>query len=430
MRDMVLRFKTIVLCAALLLLCTACGNGAEASVMKLAKTAGTVSVRNEKEKELKPEADMSLYSGYWLGTEKDGYLWINLDSVKLAKLDEESDIEIQKSGKDLEILLNSGNLFFHVTEPLEEDETMNIRTSNMAVGIRGTCGWVRVIESGQIEVYILEGTVECSITDPDTGEILKAAVAEGELARLVWKDGQGAITVEKFTEEEIPFFVAEELGQDPELKEYVEKVLAANVVDTDDENVSGGGDAVDGAEAENGDEPERFITITTNRNELQFVNGNGAGGVIITKRDDLYGAVNLEGEEIVPNGYSVYVRTPNNEGQFALGDGENFIVFDNQGNVVVEMTGIVSIQIAENAVTYGRINADGIHEAGCYDILEGCYTSQTVLTDTSSMIGGTYVTGLRNGEFWYVDGDELRMRRARKDGSIVWTDEAVEAEDV
>ena len=46
---------------------------------------------------------MNLYSGYLLGTEQEGYLWIDLDSVKLAKMDENSRIGIRKSGKELEI---------------------------------------------------------------------------------------------------------------------------------------------------------------------------------------------------------------------------------------------------------------------------------------------------------------------------------------
>lgn len=50
------------------------------------------------------------------------------------------------------------------------------------VGIRGTCGWVRVDE-GEMAVYIIEGTVTCSVSDPDSGEEKTAAVSGGEMAR-------------------------------------------------------------------------------------------------------------------------------------------------------------------------------------------------------------------------------------------------------
>lgn len=38
-----------------------------------------------------------------MGTEEKSHAWIDLDSVKLAKMDEDSEIEIQKEGKALEL---------------------------------------------------------------------------------------------------------------------------------------------------------------------------------------------------------------------------------------------------------------------------------------------------------------------------------------
>ena len=84
--------------------------------------------------------DLGLYNGYGVDTRSESYAWINLDDVKLTKMDQESEIAIQKDGKSLEIEVRSGSLFFNVTEPLKDDETMDIRTSTMLVGIRGTCG--------------------------------------------------------------------------------------------------------------------------------------------------------------------------------------------------------------------------------------------------------------------------------------------------
>ncbi len=441
MRERRVRFKEFSARAAALLtcmvcvLCAACGNGAAATTMKLARVEGEVSVRDEKEKDLTPAEDMNLYSGYQLKTGKESYSYINLDSVKLTKMDEESDVEIQKSGKDLEILLHSGSLFFNVTEPLKEDETMSIRTSNMAVGIRGTCGWVDVPGEGEMYVYILEGTVECSITDPDTGEVAAAqTVTEGESARLVWKDGKAEIIVEKFTKEEIPFFVTAELEKDSGLEEQVGEILAANQEASgngaeDGEGVSGEDGSGEGASGEDGNAVQEPVVITTNVNELEFVNGNGTGNVIVTLRDGMYGAMNLNGEEIVPNKYSTYVRTPNKEGQFALGDGENTFVFDNQGNMVVEIPGLISLQISENAATYSRTNAEGRKEVGCYDMGEGRMTLKMELTDEQWQSNfSAQITGMQNGSFYCSSPGDLRLRQIQKDGSTVWTDEALEAE--
>lgn len=201
--------------AALLLLvfalCTACGGLGRATSIRLARMDGSVNVWNDRQKELDPVEDMGLYSGYQMETQEASYAWINLDSAKLAKMDQTSDIEIRKSKKDLEILLKSGNLYFNVTEPLKEDETMHIRTSTMGVGIRGTCGWVEVPDRNHMVVYILDGTVECAITDPDTQETTTASVSAGQTAVLSTQDGRNTITVEPFGKASVPSFVMGEL---------------------------------------------------------------------------------------------------------------------------------------------------------------------------------------------------------------------------
>lgn len=185
-----------------------------ASVMKLIKTEGSIGINDEEGGNVPLNENMQLYSGYGLKTKTESFAWINLDSAKLAKMDEVSDIEIQKSGKDLAILVNVGNVFFQVTEPLEEDETMEIHTSTMTVGIRGTCGWVEVIDENHMKVYILEGKVECSITEK-SGKVVTAYVSAGEMAEMVLtEDGNGEITTELFDRSRIPGFVQEELDEE------------------------------------------------------------------------------------------------------------------------------------------------------------------------------------------------------------------------
>jgi len=155
--------------------------------MHLRKTEGTVGVSDGEGKDITAKDNLGLYSGYQVGTQAESYAWIDLDSVKLTKLDQDSEIEIKKENKRLEIEVLSGSLFFNVTEPLGEDETMEIRTSSMMVGIRGTCGWVKVLDQYNTMVYVLEGTVWCTITDPVSGR--PVMVAEGEsIAALFPKD--------------------------------------------------------------------------------------------------------------------------------------------------------------------------------------------------------------------------------------------------
>lgn len=206
---------------------------AEGAAMQLMKTEGDVTVSNVSGRNISIIKNMRLYNGYHTNTEETSYAWINLDDEKLIKQDAVSETEVRKSGKKLEILLKSGNLFFDVTEPLEEEETLNIRTSTMVVGIRGTSGWVKVLDRWRSRVYILEGTVTCYVTDPVTGQIKSTTLSGGEMAEFVVyeedQDGERCdILRDGFSEGEIDGFVLVELAGNDAL---CQKIKAASGMD-------------------------------------------------------------------------------------------------------------------------------------------------------------------------------------------------------
>lgn len=214
------RMLALTLAVSMLLSLAACGGGTKATAMHLRKTEGKVSVSDDRGRDLEPREDLGLYSGYGVDTRRESYAWIDLDKVKLTKLDEKSEIEITREGKNLEIEVLSGSLFFNVTEPLAGDETMTIRTSTMVVGIRGTCGWVALSEDEeQLSVYLLEGKVRCEAE----GE--EETVRAGEMA-VMTEDGE--ITVEKFTVADVPAFVMEEIEDD---KDLIDAILDSSGID-------------------------------------------------------------------------------------------------------------------------------------------------------------------------------------------------------
>ena len=180
---------------------------ASAASMFLRKTEGTVAVADAEGADVAPEENLGLYSGYTIGTEEESYAWIDLDKVKLAKLSQNSMAEIVKDGKNLAIDVTSGSLFFNVTEPLADDETMEISTSSLMVGIRGTCGWVT-----QKTVSLLEGTVTVTAGD----EIV--TITAGEQARLT---DDGTLETSELTFGSIPTFVSRELLDDDALQQTV-----------------------------------------------------------------------------------------------------------------------------------------------------------------------------------------------------------------
>lgn len=197
---------TVPALAAVLLL-TACAGGTSAATMHLRKTEGTVAVSDSEGKDVEPQENLGLYSGYGVGTQAESYAWIDLDKVKLAKLDAGSEIEIAKEGKKLEINVKSGSMFFNVTQPLAEDETMDITTSTMMLGIRGTCGWV----SGN-NAALLEGTMTVTAGDQT------ASISAGEMVILTM---DGELEVREFTYENVPGFVEKEILDDSDLEQAV-----------------------------------------------------------------------------------------------------------------------------------------------------------------------------------------------------------------
>lgn len=202
-----------------LLCCTACGAGNTASI-RLSRTEGNVKINNNKGKDITPSEGLKLYDGYEVKTEPAAYAWMELDTSRLAKMDSESQVQIQKEGKHLDILVSQGSLFFNIEEPLNEDETLSIHTSSMMVGIRGTCGWVTMENPEHMKVYLLEGTVSCRIesTDADANDV---SISAWQMADMQLKNGKGIITVNEFTSLDIPGFVAEELeplSQSPDIE--------------------------------------------------------------------------------------------------------------------------------------------------------------------------------------------------------------------
>ena len=238
MRKWKTRALSLFLAALLLALTVLPALAATASTIRLAKTEGTVSVTNTTKRALSTRDNMLLYSGCQVQTRTDSYAWINLDDSKLGKLDASSSAEVRKSGKKQELLLKSGNLYFNVTSPLASDETLNIRTSTMMVGIRGTCGWVKELDEYTTELYLLEGTVQVSSPDPATGGTKTATVNAGEKVTATVRPQGSEITQEKFEVKDIDGFVMEELSQDSDLFTNILEAFGLDVLGTFDGFIS------------------------------------------------------------------------------------------------------------------------------------------------------------------------------------------------
>ena len=196
---------------------------AVAAAIRLTKAEGTVNIKNGDGKKVSRIDKMRLYSGYSLETAESSYAWINLDDVKLIKEDASSKVQVRKSGKNLEVKLEAGALFFNVTEPLKADESLNISTSTMIVGIRGTSGWVRIAADGrEASISLGEGTAQLSVTDPVSGQTKNGVIRGGQEATCVVYPQERAgdkcdILMDGYKVEDIPGFVLYEMVRDVEL---------------------------------------------------------------------------------------------------------------------------------------------------------------------------------------------------------------------
>ena len=208
MKKKVFRINLFLLLILVMLLSASCGKN-RATTMKLIKTDGEVGVENEKGKSVDLIDNLGLYSGYGIDTQTKSFAWIDLDDTKLTKMDEKSDVDIIKDGKKLELIVNSGGLFFNVTKSLEDDESMDIRTSTTICGIRGTCGWV---ESRGDTTYVglLDGKVECSVTVDGKEETV---ILNAKEILIVKEDG--TYEVKELTYKDVPEFVQAEIADEP-----------------------------------------------------------------------------------------------------------------------------------------------------------------------------------------------------------------------
>ena len=155
---------------------------------RLDKFEGEVEIRNASGKKVKFKEGRKLYNGYTVTTE-DGYAWISIDKDRMFKMDNDTQITVQRKKRKMNILIKKGNLFFAINKPLEEDEGLSIRTSTMSTGIRGTLGIVSVTQRNEYfkdtihrdSLNLMEGEIELSYYNDIDEEIVTEIISAGEV---------------------------------------------------------------------------------------------------------------------------------------------------------------------------------------------------------------------------------------------------------
>lgn len=221
-----------VLVFTMLLAVTVMAESYSATTMRLLRYEGSVEIVDESGKSSLVMENIRFNSGQSLHTGSASSASVGMDSTKIVTLDENTKVKFTKKSKEMQLSLSEGSFFLDVSEKLGSDESLDIKTSTMTVGIRGT---IVVVSTYPLEEYqkrlteqtangqaaettslssleetimqasdskgglvsvigVLEGNVEMDYKD-ETGKNVSLKVSGGQKATLLDSDENGKADV-------------------------------------------------------------------------------------------------------------------------------------------------------------------------------------------------------------------------------------------
>ena len=157
--------------------------------------------------------------------------------------------------------------------------------------------------------------------------------------------------------------------------------------------------------------PKELLKLQLGEKDIQYEIANS--GVVITVKNELYGAFDYNGKELVPHKYTALWAGPNADGDFCLGNEDKAVVFNSTGDVVYEIeedewNGIIEVHIAEGIVTYSVVSKEWPGgSATAYDIAKKEIISYSIVSDNDAINYGMnreYMTAVENGIFYATHG--------------------------
>lgn len=138
-------------------------------------TLGSISVFREAINDtMEAYVDMNLESGDQVSVGPASELDLKLDDDKYVYVEENTKMYLQSEGDSENsktvIYMSEGASLHRIDNKLNENSTYEIRTPNATMAIRGTVGWVQVIDSYHSKICLLEGTLTVFCNDPVEGQ--------------------------------------------------------------------------------------------------------------------------------------------------------------------------------------------------------------------------------------------------------------------
>ena len=115
----------------------------DAGTMRLLRYEGSVEIFDPEGVSRFVLENVRFASGEAMQTGEDGLASIGLDDTKIVTMDASSRVEFIQENSHLRLKLSQGTLFLDVQEKLDENESLDIETATMTVGIRGTIVFVQ-----------------------------------------------------------------------------------------------------------------------------------------------------------------------------------------------------------------------------------------------------------------------------------------------
>lgn len=208
-----------LLLAALLLCCAAGAESYEAAAMRLLKYSGDVEILDPTGKSRFMMENGRFASGETLITGAASSASVSLDRERIVTLDEKTRTAFAQDNGYMKLSLVEGAFFLDVANKLDENETLDIETSTMTVGIRGTIVYVAERpETGVTQLTLLEGAAEMSYQD-ESGNRRVEQVSAGQTAvlRPTAEEAAAAVEIAPTRPDQLPAFVMEQIEASPDL---------------------------------------------------------------------------------------------------------------------------------------------------------------------------------------------------------------------
>ncbi len=121
-------------------------------------------------RELELKVGMRVVSGSTITTDATTVAHLSLDSKSVLTIGKSSEVDIEKKGSKNDIYLVSGEVAVNVSEKLEGSEELNIATSNMVMGVRGTVASMSKRENEDGNGNVTKGVLYRGVIEIDTAE--------------------------------------------------------------------------------------------------------------------------------------------------------------------------------------------------------------------------------------------------------------------